>query len=59
MDAPWDTPDALTSVHQLQGLVERGYSVDHDSTGIGAHAKMAHAQIYKCAILVGTFLIFW
>ena len=33
MDAPWDTPDALTSVHQLQGLVERGYCVDHDSTG--------------------------
>ena len=33
MDAPWDTPDALTSVHQLQGLVGRGYCVDHDSTG--------------------------
>ena len=33
MDAPWDTPDPLTSVHQLQGLVGRGYCVDHDSTG--------------------------
>ena len=33
MDAPWDIPDALTSVHQLQGLVGRGYCVDHDSTG--------------------------
>ena len=33
MDAPWDTPDPLTSVHQLQGLVGKGYCVDHDSTG--------------------------
>ena len=28
MDAPWDIPDALTSVHQLQGLVGRGYCVE-------------------------------
>ena len=33
MDAPWNIPDALTSVHQLQGLVGRGYCVDHESTG--------------------------
>ena len=33
MDAPWDTPDPLTSVHQLQGLVGHGYCVGHDSTG--------------------------
>ena len=33
MDAPWDTPDPLTSIHQLQGLVGKGYCVGHDSTG--------------------------
>ncbi len=33
MDAPWDTPDPLTSVQQLQGLVGQGFSVGHDSTG--------------------------
>ena len=33
MDAPWDTPDPLTSVQQLQGLVGHCFSVGHDSTG--------------------------
>ena len=33
MDAPWDTPDPLTSVQQLQGLVGHGFNVGHDSTG--------------------------
>ena len=33
MDAPWNTPDPLTCVQQLQGLVGHGFSVGHDSTG--------------------------
>ena len=33
MDAPWETPDPLTSVQQLQGLVGHGFNVGHDSTG--------------------------
>ena len=33
MDAPWETPDPLTSVQQLQGLVGQGFNVGHDSTG--------------------------
>ena len=32
-DAPWHTPDPLTCVHQLQGLVGQGFSIGHDSTG--------------------------
>ena len=32
-DAPWDTPDPLTCVRQLQSLVGLGYSVGHESTG--------------------------
>ena len=31
--APWDTPDPLTCVRQLQSLVGLGYSVGHESTG--------------------------
>ena len=33
MDAPWETPDPLTCVQQLQGLVGHGFNVGHDSTG--------------------------
>ena len=33
MDAPWETPDPLTSIQQLQGLVGHGFNVGHDSTG--------------------------
>ena len=32
-DAPWETPDPLTSVYQLQGLLGQGFSIGHDSTG--------------------------
>ena len=32
-DAPWDTPDPLTCVRQLQGLVGLGYSIGHESSG--------------------------
>ncbi len=33
MDAPWETPDPVTSVHQLKSLVGLGFSVGHDSAG--------------------------
>ena len=33
MDAPWETPDPLTCVQHLQGLVGHGFNVGHDSTG--------------------------
>ena len=32
-DAPWETPDPLTCVQQLQGLLGQGFSIGHDSTG--------------------------
>ena len=32
-DAPWDTPDPLTCVRQLQSLVGLGFNVGHDSAG--------------------------
>ena len=32
-DAPWDTPDPLTCVRQLQSLVRLGFSVGHESSG--------------------------
>jgi len=32
MEAPWNVPDPLTSVHQLKSLVDLGFSVGHDST---------------------------
>ena len=32
-EGPWETPDALTSVYQLQGLLGQGFSIGHDSTG--------------------------
>ena len=41
-DAPWTTPDPLTCVHQLQGLVGQGFSIGHDSTG-DLHALMHSA----------------
>ena len=33
MDAPWESPDPLTCVQHLKGLVGHGFSVGHDSTG--------------------------
>lgn len=33
VDAPWDAPDPLTSVRQLQSLVGLGFNVGHDSAG--------------------------
>lgn len=32
-DAPWDTPDPLTCVRQLQSLVGLGFNVGHESAG--------------------------
>ena len=32
-EAPWETPDPLTSVYQLQGLLGKGVNIGHDSTG--------------------------
>ena len=32
-DAPWDTPDPLTCVWQLQSLVGLGFNVGHESAG--------------------------
>ena len=33
-DAPWETPDPLSCVQQLQALLGRGLNnIDHDSTG--------------------------
>ena len=32
-DAPWETPDPLSCVQQLQGLLGQGLNIGHDSTG--------------------------
>ena len=32
-DAPWEIPDPLTCVQQLQGLLGQGLNIGHDSTG--------------------------
>ena len=32
-DAPWDTPDPVTCIRQLQSLVGLGFNVGHDSAG--------------------------
>ena len=32
-DAPWETPDPLSCVQQLQALLGQGLNIDHDSTG--------------------------
>ena len=33
VDAPWDTPDPLTCVRQLQSFVGLGFNVGRDSAG--------------------------
>ena len=33
VEAPWDAPDPLTSVRQLQSLVGMGFNVGHNSAG--------------------------
>ncbi len=57
MDAPWETPDPLTSVQQLQGLVGHGFNVGHDSTGdLQALIQSALGGIRK---EVDTHMDFW